>query len=337
MHFPENLIFHTNKTYQIEVLDFVSSWYNKRETLEANTSGSTGIPKKIQIHKGAMAASARKTLDFFQLKPNDNAALFLSVHTIAGKMMIVRALLGQLNLHIFSPTNNISNFLNMPCDFIPLVPSQVENAIDAGTLKGIKTILVGGAPISTQLNKKLIEHKITVYQSFGMTETLSHIAVRKRGWEDELAYSALKNVHFSVRDNCLVIHSPDILIEDLQTNDIIDLISPTQFIWKGRKDFVINSGGIKLHPEEIENKLSKDLATRFFVSSIPDDKWGEKLVLVIEGKPVDLLTKNWFQKRLSKFEIPKAVAFCTFVLTESGKINRLETLKNCTESDWKIL
>ncbi len=338
MSFAENLIFHTiDAHYKKELLDFVASWFDEKETLTAQTSGSTGKPKIMRIHKNAMKASALKTLDYFQLKPNATAALFLSIHTIAGKMMVVRALIGQLKLHVFSPTNDVAAFLKAPIDFAPLVPSQVENVIESGKINLIKTILVGGAPISTQLNRKLIENKMTVFQSFGMTETLSHVAVRKRGLNEEMAYTALKNVRFSLVENCLVIHAPDILNEDLLTNDVVELISPTQFIWKGRKDFVINSGGIKLHPEEIENTLSKDLFSRFFVTALPDEKWGEKLALIIEGKTLDYLTKEWFSERLSKFEIPKAIAFCTFVNTESGKINRLETLKKIKASDWQIL
>ena len=338
MKIPENIHFQTeDQSYKEEVLAFIENWLDDSDYINVFTSGSTGKPKKIKISKQAMRVSAAKTVDYFSLTKGDTAALVLSIHTIAGKMMIVRSLLAGLELYVFSPTSKILENWCLKIDFCAVVPLQLENAIEANTISKIKHVLVGGAPVSFQLEQKLKGEKLTVYQSFGMTETLSHIAIRKIGLEEQKAYQAMKNVTFSTENDALIIHAPDLLDAPLYTNDIVELISPTAFIWKGRKDFVINSGGLKLHPEELEKKLSLHLDCPFFIASKPDEKWGESVVIVVDSEPKNSLNKVFFASKLSKFEIPKQIAFTTFVRTSSDKINRIATLNQIQESDWKTL
>lgn len=326
-----------NEALETAYRKFENQWNSSHE-FEVLTSGSTGEPKKIKLLKSQLVLSANKTIDFFNLKSGINALVCLSLETIAGKMMLARAFVGNWNLKIVEPKANPLKDLNEEFDFVALVPYQLEHILaeTPGKLKLLKTIIVGGAPVSSKLIIQLKEHKISVYQTFGMTETVSHIALRKIGFEAELRYQTVKGVHVSGQDGNLIIHYPEMFPNEIQTNDLVEIKSPTEFEWLGRKDFIINSGGIKLNPENIEEKLSSLIPNDFFVIGIPDESLGQKLALILESESQYILEKNNLLKILNKFEVPKIYAFVKrFSRTDSGKIQRLETLKKISLDDWK--
>lgn len=328
----------TDNVELLNTVDEFRSSFLDTEFIKVNTSGSTGAPKTIQLKKEFAIASAQKTLDFFHLNKDSNALLCLSPDTIAGKMMIVRAIQGNLNLVIGEVSSHPLKNCDERIDFAAMVPLQLENSIDHDLEKThrIKTIIVGGGPVSPALGKKIKDHQLNVYHTFGMTETISHIALRKIE-EGNRTYEALKNVSFTSEDNQLIIHAPDIGIDNLKTNDLVELIDDHHFIWLGRADFVINSGGIKLHPEQIENKLSDLIHEPFFSTGLPDVKLGEKHVICINTSD-NKLTKKILKNYLSGVEVPKELyLFDSFAYTKSGKINRVETLKNIGNAIKKVL
>lgn len=320
-----------------EIKTFLETWDNSEEFITVNTSGSTGKSTSVQLSKKKMELSARKTLEFFKLKKGNSALLCLSLETIAGKMMLVRSLIGQLKLHIVEISLNPIRELEYPIDFVALVPLQLEAAIDTvpEKLKIISTILVGGAQVSEKLIQKLKQNKLSVYQSYGMTETISHVAIRIIGLETELYYTALKGITFSCENQRLVIHYPEISKQKLLTNDCVELIDSTHFKYIGRYDFIINSGGIKINPEELEQKISILFHEPFFIWFIPDEHLAQKIVLIIESKNKFNLKKATFNPLLSKFEIPKLyVAISNFSWTKSAKINRKKTMESIKNGYW---
>jgi o-succinylbenzoate---CoA ligase len=320
------------------VLSFLAEWHSPKNYVEIKTSGSTGQPKWIKIEKESMRISARKTIDYLKLSPNDKALLCLSVHTIAGAMMIVRAIVGQLKLVITHPQSNPFLSVNENISFAALVPLQIDEILkwhDDTFQLPAKTI-VGGAPISPSLQKRLEARKWTVFQTFGMTETISHIAMRKIGFNSDEAYSTLPGIKVSSNaQNQLEIECPEFFSEKLSTTDEVEILDENQFIWKGRTDFVINSGGVKIHPEIVETKLSAVIPIPFMIGALPHTVLGQQVVLVLEGKPIKKWEKADFQF-LEKFEIPKLFLFVSnFIRTESGKINRLLTLQKLEDNEWE--
>ena len=323
--------------FEQKIGNFLSDWLGDRATVEVHTSGSTGTPKVIVLQKDQMVNSALATGKFFNLLEKDSALLCLPAEYIAGKMMLVRAMVLGLHLDYVEPSSNPLITISKNYDFVAMVPLQLEQSIAQIDL--IKTLLVGGAAVSSQLKKKLEDKTVTVFESYGMTETITHIAVKKITNSSSMKTSESKKNHFSTlpnvilsKDNrdCLVINAPEICDHKVVTNDIVNLISETSFEWLGRYDNVINSGGIKLFPEQIETKLALLITQPFFVAGIADEALGQKLVLVVEGgsDSDDLSAKMNKTKDLERFEIPKSVYFIPeFVTTENGKIRRAETLK----------
>lgn len=313
-----------------KVLAFIEEWNSTAETISVNTSGSTGTPKKTEILKTHMVISAKRTLDYFALKPGNSSLLCLSPDTIAGKMMIVRSIIGKLNLVISDVNSNPLKNCSHPIDFIALVPFQVEELLkfELEKLKSIQTILIGGGPIHASLSTKLREQNIQAFHSYGMTETISHVAIRKVGLDESDTFEALKGIEFSQEKGKLCVHYPEIGHSNLTTNDLVELIDNHHFKFKGRADFIINSGGIKINPETVEELLSTHIATAFFISGIPDEHLGQRLILLIEGNVTQAPTLFELKSLLPKFHNPKEIYFLpNFIRTESGKINRLETIK----------
>lgn len=324
---------------QKQYLNFIHEW-NTNKLISVRTSGSTGEAKEIHFKKEQLILSATKTINFFNLSPGTKALLCLSMNTIAGKMMIARSIVGNWNLHIKEAISNPLCDSNEAFDFAAFVPIQIQKIIeeDVHKLKEIKTIIVGGAPISPALENLLKLHKITAYQTFGMTETVSHIALRKIGFDSEKNYTTLNGISVSEIDDKLIIHYPEMQKDYFLTNDIVRIISTNQFEWLGRADFIINSGGVKLNPELIEQKLTKIFSQPFFITGIPDEKLGTKLALVIENFKGMEITKHQLIEPLEKFELPKVYTILdSFIKTESGKINRIETLKKIDSNNWEII
>jgi O-succinylbenzoic acid--CoA ligase len=298
---------------------FLLEWLNTEVFVFVTTSGSTGKPKKIVLQKTAMIASAKATGTFFNLKPKNTALLCLSADYIAGKMMLIRAITLGLHLNYVEPKANPLE--NKKYDFIAMVPMQVANSLEKLHLVG--TLLIGGTKVSYQLAESILKTNCQAFESYGMTETISHIAIKPIGAKE---FTVLPNVSITVDDrNCLVIEALELSMEKIITNDIIEILNNTQFILKGRIDNVINSGGVKIFPEEIEEKLAKFIFVRFFIASLPDEKLGEKVILVVEGKAFEM--ENIIFSELLKYQIPKEIVFIDkFVETETNKINRKKTL-----------
>ncbi len=300
---------------------FILDWFDDKSYLEINTSGSTGTPKIIRVEKQAMVNSALATGDFFGLEPGKKVLHCLPTNYVAGKMMFVRAFILGLEMEFVAPSSNPLEGIDETFDFCGMVPLQAKNSLK--DLHKIKKLIIGGVKVHKSLEQELIKLPIEIYETYGMTETITHIAAKKIGQE---AFTVLPNVTVSVDDrHCLVIDAKKISEEKIVTNDIVNLISDKQFIWMGRYDNVINSGGIKLIPEQIEEKLSTLIPRRYFVYGIPDANLGEKLVLYIEGTPLDI-DESVFEV-LNKYERPKEIVFIPkFKETATGKIIRAESL-----------
>ncbi len=284
------------------------------------------MPKSIKLKKEFVVNSALATGKYFKLTHKTTALLCLPIEYIAGKMMLIRALTLGWHLDVVNPNSSPLKENTNFYDFSAMVPLQVENSIDK--LTKIKKLIVGGGVVSGLLQEKLKNISTKVYATYGMTETITHIAVKKLNNYNfkPSFFEVLPGVTiYKDRRNCLVIKASNVSDEIIYTNDIVQLISDNQFEWLGRFDNVINSGGIKLNPEKIEEKLSKIISSRFFVTGIPDSILGEKLILVVEGEK----KKYHFSELigLQKLEIPKKVFFVDeFVETETKKIQRNKTL-----------
>ena len=309
--------------FEKPVGNFLLDWFDYKSYIEMETSGSTGAPKTISISKQAMVDSALATGDFFDLQPGNKALQCLPVKYVAGKMMLVRAMILGLDLEYVAPSSHPLENNEIDFDFVAMVPLQAQNSISQ--LKKVKKLIIGGAAVNKTLEKQLLKLPTKVYETYGMTETITHIAARKLG---EKTFTVLPYVTVSYDDrNCLVIHAPRISPEVIITNDIVELVDENQFIFLGRIDNVINSGGIKLIPEQIEQKLVGKISQRFFIASKYDDELGEKVVLFIEGEKHEI--DNSIYESLDKYEKPKEIIFIPkFLDTATGKILRKETLNN---------
>ncbi len=319
--------------YEQGIGNFLLDWLDDNDAIQVNTSGSTGRPKGIRIKKQAMVHSAIATGDFFKLKPGDRALHCLPPHYIAGKMMLIRAIILGLEIDLVEPTSQPVFSKRKHYDFAAMVPMQLQNSLKH--CGNIKTIIVGGAPVSVGLKQDIQELNTAVYETYGMTETVTHIALKQLNktidQNADSLFQTLPNVGIS-QDNrgCLVIEASQLSDKPIVTNDMVKLHSETEFEWLGRYDNVINSGGIKLFPEQIESKLQNKIADRFFISSVPDETLGEKVVLVVETDS-KALDKAVFSE-LTAYETPKHVYLCSqFVETESGKIQRQKTLEAVLE------
>lgn len=312
---------------------FVKEWLNENDFIEIKTSGSTGTPKVILVEKNQMLSSAAMTATYFGFEAGQIALLCLTIQYIAGKMMVVRAMLSGLDLFCLPPSGNPLSALpaETMVDFAPLLPMQLDAATSTAN---IRKILLGGAPLDLQLEQKLQSFSAAVFHGYGMTETLSHVALRSvNGPERSEIYTALKGIEFEKDDrDCLVVHAP-FLNGPVVTNDVVELQSPTSFLWKGRFDFVVNSGGIKLFPEEIERKIAAFIPHLFFMTGIPDERFGEQLCLCVEADPdeeeIELL-REVLSTQLDKYEMPRQIFYTkNFKKTGSGKIDRQATVHQC--------
>ena len=275
-----------NEAYIKDIGEFLLQWQENSKTITLKTSGSTGRPKTIIIEKQAMVNSAIATGSYFNLKPTNKALLCLPAHYIAGKMMLVRSLVLGLELDSIEPKSNLEIDINKQYQFTAMVPMQLEKNINK--LNNIKTLIVGGAKVSSVLQSNLQTLKTAIFETYGMTETVSHIAVKHLNNPDNnLNFKVLPNINISQDNrNCLVVEAPNICDEKIITNDIVKVHSKNEFEWLGRFDNIINSGGLKVFPEQIENVLYHKINNRFFIASEKDNTLGERVVLVIEGNCV---------------------------------------------------
>lgn len=265
------------------VNEFLAEWRNDDDFVTAHTSGSTGKPKEIRLLKADMLASARATNARFGIGAHSRLLLCLSPDYIAGKMMIVRALDAGARLTAIEPRRDLlAGYHGDSFDFAAVIPAQAQALADnPDRLARLGTIIVGGGPVSAELESRLAALNADAYSTYGMTETCSHIAVRRIGVDSH--YTTLTPTTVSADSRgCLVARLPHLSVGEVTTNDLVDILSPTEFRWRGRIDNAINSGGVKIIPEELEREIADLLDVRYYVGRRPSPTWGEVPVLVVE-------------------------------------------------------
>lgn len=319
--------------------DFFSEWNNDSDRVLVHTSGSTGKPKPMMVEKKRMLNSARITCDFLGLKPGDSALLCMSLDYIAGKMVVVRSIERHLHLISVSPSGHPLKDINEEITFAAMVPMQVYNTLqvpeERERLTHIRHLIIGGGAIDASLEKELqaLPGNIAIWSTYGMTETLSHIALRRiNGAEASEWYQPFDSVKISqTEEGCLVIDAPQVCAETLVTNDIVEIesyiynkVEKLRFRIKGRKDNVICSGGIKIQIEEVEALLKPHLEKPFMLAKKKDEKFGEISVLLSEDKEIKTVEAT-IRRLLSdhKYWIPREFLHVEHLpLTETGKPKR---------------
>lgn len=321
----------SERDFKAEVRTFRKEWESECPTLEVQTSGSTGAPKTITVEKSRMAASARRTCRFLRLNAGDSALLCMPLKYIAGKMMALRAFVNSMRLIPVAPSAHPFARLHEAPDFAAMTPMQVVETLqkerEKRLLKKVRCLIIGGSAVSEELQAALKDFPNEVWSTYGMTETLSHIALRRlNGKEASESYHPLPGIGISLSDEgCLVVDAPDICPHRLVTNDYATLLPDGSFRISGRRDNTICSGGIKFQAEKIEEKLS-GLPAQFAITSVPDPKFGEAITLLYENGANENDLRAFCEKRLSKYEIPKHfIKADQLPLTETGKIARAET------------
>ena len=342
--------------------DFLSEWNNDSDRVLVHTSGSTGKPKPMMVEKKRMLNSARITCDFLGLKPGDSALLCMSLDYIAGKMVVVRSIERHLHLISVSPSGHPLKDINLKdangkdvngeITFAAMVPMQVYNTLqvpeERERLTHIRHLIIGGGAIDASLEKELrsLPGNIAIWSTYGMTETLSHIALRRiNGAEASEWYQPFDSVKISQTDEgCLVIDAPLVCAETLVTNDIVEIepyiynkVEKLRFRIKGRKDNVICSGGIKIQIEEVEALLKPHLEKPFMLAKKKDEKFGEIAVLLTEDedlKKVEATIRRLLsgksddsnkssESKSHKYWIPREFRYVEHLpLTETGKPKR---------------
>jgi O-succinylbenzoic acid--CoA ligase len=334
--------------FEQHTLNFIKEWLTGAKIFSIKTSGSTGIPKILNITREQMIHSAVMTITALGLKKGDTALVCLNTQFIAGRMMLVRSLVGQMKIVALDPSSNpLSNNVQR-FDFIALVPLQLQAILyseNKNRLDYIKAILIGGARVDESQLKTIKTIKSPIYATYGMTETISHIALQKINEQPEESYfTTLPGIKINTdQRGCLVINAP-YLYDTVITNDLVKVHSDKTFSWIGRWDNVINTGGIKVSPEKIECEIqqimdSLKMNQTFLVSGISDHVLGEKIILIIEGKTDK---KNWgkiltlCKQTFSKYEIPKEIfTLEKFIYTKNEKIDRKATLRATMAQDFR--
>ncbi|MDD7076064.1 MAG: AMP-binding protein [Prevotella sp.] len=314
--------------------EFLAQWNDTSDVIEVHTSGSTGKPKRLLVEKRRMVNSARITCDFLGLKEGDTALLCMPLDYIAGKMVVVRSLVSHLHLISVMPSSHPLKDVTQPIDFAAMVPLQVYSSMqepaERERLLSIRHLIIGGGAIDDSLESQLQQFPNAVWSTYGMTETLSHIALRRiSGENSSLWYSPLDGVDVSLSsDSCLEIYAPQVNPEKLHTNDIAELRTlpdgSKEFRILGRKDNVIDSGGIKIQAEEVERLLRPHLSCGFMITKVSDARLGEAVTILIESDDA-YSTLSICKHVLPKHWVPRHVLPISHIpLTETGKPARAE-------------
>lgn len=307
-----------------ESVDFLDEWNSSTPFITAHTSGSTGTPKTIKLDKYDAASSAKATCRFFGIDNSSVLVCPLSASYIAGKMMIVRAIVSGADLYMEDPHLIPFTKTYPAIDLLPIVPTQLAQTLEMLKQQPIRNILIGGAPLSPDQERLLYDIDTKAYASYGMTETCSHVALRLIAPGNDV-YAALPGISFSRDDrDCLVIHRPECSNPILITNDIVELVDESHFRWLGRADNAIITGGLKVIPELVERKIEPHLKAPFYISGVQDDYWGQRVVLNIDCEPgaIDEPTLLVILKQnLLKHEMPKEIVYKRFRYT-NGKLSR---------------
>ena len=308
--------------------------------LNKRRAGRQEQPKSIVITRQQMIASAQLTAEALQLKAGENSLLCLDPAYIAGKMMLVRSFVAGMKIVAVNPSANPFHDLprNVPVDLTAIVPMQLNEILqsdEAYRLDSTRNILVGGAPLDQEIQKKLSALRGRIYATYGMTETVSHIALQSlNGPLASEYFTVLPGIKISTDERgCLEINAPH-LGEKIPTNDLVEIKSSKHFKWLGRADNIINTGGVKVMPEKIEAEIhwlfeQHMVKNKFLISSIPDQVLGSKVILIVEGELAGITLetlKSHLKKILLTYEIPREIyTNINFVFTENGKVNRRET------------
>ena len=333
MHYPD--------VQNDPVISFCHEWLSEKSIFKLTTSGSTGTPKEISISRNAMLSSALKTIAFFNLKKGDKSLLCLNTAFIGGKMMLVRAMEAEMEMYV-TPPSSMPLTSDLPAqDFAAFVPLQLHDILSINKfdefLNRMKGIIVGGAAISEKLEELCRRLSCPVYSTYGMTETVSHVALKRINSNNpDSCYTTLPGILIGqTKEGCLEI-SGDVTENRLvKTNDVVRLINKNQFEWLGRKDNIINTGGVKVQIELLERKIEPilkglNIYFNFIIASMPDDKLGERIVMVAESNVTDeSKIMEMLKSNLDKYEIPRKIIFCApFSYTTSGKIDRIATIRS---------
>ena len=329
-------------SFQEEVFDFCRQWNLGKNEFLFHTSGSTGKPKPIYLSRLSMIESANMTMDWLHLQEGDNVLLCLPIEYIAGAMMLVRALVLKLNIVLVEPSQNPLEEITKPINIhlASFVTTQWSTILQSNPnlftfFSEVKGILIGGSELTSSVELLTKEIQLPIFQTYGMTETSSHIAFRQISSEDAI-YQCLKGVQIKLNDyGCLCIHSPSTLNQWIETNDVAELIHVNQFSILGRNDFAINSGGRKIHPEIIEKCCHSffaqhSITCKTFAYGLDDDFYGQKLVLFIETIDelnIQIQLIDYLKLNLESWEVPKQfIVLPEFLYTKTGKIDRPNTL-----------
>lgn len=329
--------------YHQKTVEFCRQWYTGQDVFELKTSGSTGIPKTITVTRQQMIASAAMTKVALNLKPGYNALVCLNTDLIAGKMMLVRGLEIGMQMYITYPDSNPFMHLQdgVKIDFAAMVPYQIQTILEKSpkktpVLNSMKALIIGGAAVSESLVKIIQNIQTPVYSTYGMTETVSHIALKKlNGSDASEAFTTLPGIKISQDERgCLTIKGQVTNNSTITTNDVVELLNDQQFTWKGRADNIINSGGVKIQLEELELKASRilqrlNISNRFMISGLADKDFGTVVVLLIEGNlspEIKAQLSHLLRTDLHKYETPKEIYYVDFFKeTQSGKVDRNAT------------
>lgn len=315
--------------------EFINEWENNKSYIIARSSGSTGKPKEIKLPKDFVKESAVRTNNFFGINSNCRLYSCVSPDFIGGKMMAVRALLANAELSWETPSNDpLKKSLpsDKPIDLLAVVPSQMHAILDnLSNLPIIRNIIVGGSPIHPDLAKKIEISGLNVFETYGMTETASHIALR-RVHTKPIPFSLFPGIEIELNENnCIKIKFEN--GTEIQTNDIAELITENSFFILGRQDEVIISGAKKIFPSVIENKIRRLIKNEICITGFPDEKWGEKIILLIEKEEGFNVTtselKECLKTVLKNWEMPKEIYYVkSLPRTSNGKIKRPKDLSS---------
>ena len=322
-------------SFHVQIADFLAEWFDGSDTLQVHTSGSTGTPKQLRVEKQRMMNSAMLTLSFLHLREEDTAMLCMPLQYIAGKMVVVRALVGGLNLIPVAPCGHPMQSLSQTPVFSAMIPMQVFNSLqvpeEAEKLSRIRHLIIGGGAVDEELRKQLHSFPHAVWSTYGMTETLSHIALRRiNGLKASEWYTPFSNVSLTLSaDQTLIIDAPLVSPIRLVTNDIVEFNPQGQFRILGRKDNTINTGGVKVQIEQVEARLKPLLPFAFQITAAPDSKFGEHIVLLVQSEnPVTEENLHEAFRQLPPYWSPKQIiCLPQLPLTGSGKPDRATARK----------
>jgi O-succinylbenzoic acid--CoA ligase len=324
---------------EIKTIEAIHQWLSGERRFAFNTSGSTGTPKKVHFTREQIAASAQRTIEFFELQPGDTILCCLNTQFVAGFMMLIRGIIGGLKLIIVDPVANpLKHIHEQSIAFVALTPIQAQAALNEAPekLSKVGQILLGGAALHPGVEKQLKTLDCSVFHSFAMTETLTHVAMRNISIGDEL-FVALPKVSFAVdAGNCLIIDDDLLQIKGMATNDVVKLHGNYAFQWVGRSDYVVNSGAIKIHLELLEDKIRHILEEAAATEEIclaarDDERLGQKLVLLVQEGNHHFDGQQWLKRlklELPPYHAPKEVLVVPqLFLTSTGKMDRKENIR----------